>query len=244
MGWRRKPPGSDVRRVCAIGNNIRGVVTNKVGRIVQYESFAERSLLLRLERNPLVCDYASQPETLSYITPDGKSHRYTPDFMVWYRNGRIELHEVTLSSRTERIQQQARMTAAREICQERGWYYIVHTEQTLPQGAELSNLLVLIAYRPVGYANAAVQTWLRSQHQQAQTFGKLAIDVGTALQQPYQSLFAALYHEIWHGQIEIDWHRMLLHDGQPIVSMPIIYGAKHESTGNPTKDGMALLVDG
>ena len=57
MSLKRRPPVGNARRVTAIGQNIRGVMTNKAGHVVQFESFLERSLLLRLDCDPTVQDY-------------------------------------------------------------------------------------------------------------------------------------------------------------------------------------------
>ena len=65
MGLKRKPPAGNTRRVRSTGRNLCGVITNKVGRTVQFESFAERSLLLRLDRSADVVDYLSQPEQIA-----------------------------------------------------------------------------------------------------------------------------------------------------------------------------------
>ena len=156
MSLKRRPPLGNVRRVAAIGQNIRGIMTNKVGRTVQFESFLERSLLLRLDRDPTVEDYGSQPETFQFLDDRGKHRAYTPDFIVWRCDGSTEIHEVTLTSR--RLQPAARLreAAAAAICQRRGWSYIVHTESDLPQGTELANLLALFRYRPSAYAHSAV----------------------------------------------------------------------------------------
>lgn len=150
MGFKRKPPPGNVRRVRSNGQNLCGVMTNKANRTVQFESFTERSLLLRLDRTREVQDYASQPEQIRYTDNTGKSHTYTPDFKVWYTDGRISLHEVTLRCRLSNLRLQQRHVAADQVCQARGWQFLLHTEDTLPQGSELANLLALWPYRPTG----------------------------------------------------------------------------------------------
>ena len=226
MGLKRRPPGEDIRRVRAIDGNIRGVITNKVGRIVQYESFAERSLLLRLDRAPAIQDYASQPETLIYTTSDDKRHTYTPDFKIWKIHHQVEIHEVTRSERLNRPKQQARMQAAQAICSERGWSYVVHTECNLPQGAELSNLLFLVGYRPDVYSNVTLQTWLTHQAQQTKFLGDLMSEIEQNKSLRAAKLLTALYHEIWHGRIDINWQQLLLRAGRVHTSMPVTYGSQ------------------
>jgi hypothetical protein len=220
MGWKRRPPAGNVRRVVAISNNLRGTITNKTGRIVQYESFAERSLLLRLDRDWAVQDYASQPETFVFQAPDGRMHRYTPDFIVWRTTDHIEIHEVTISSRMDRPSQQWRMQAADRICRARAWQYLVHTEQTLPQGAELANLLTLLAYRPTGYASTQVQVWLE-QHLlpgEAREFSLLAQAAAVDTGRENSLIYSSLYHEIWHDRLQMDWQRLFMVNGCPVQS--------------------------
>jgi hypothetical protein len=83
MIYKRKPPPGNVRRARHIGKNLHGVTTNKRDRLVQFESEQERKLILLLERDATVFDFISQPETLTYVSENGRSRRYTPDFQVW-----------------------------------------------------------------------------------------------------------------------------------------------------------------
>lgn len=71
MSMKRKPPAGNVRRVISLGNNFRGVTTNKRGHLVQFEAEQERKLILLLERDALVVDYVSQPETLTGLATIG-----------------------------------------------------------------------------------------------------------------------------------------------------------------------------
>lgn len=132
MGLKRKPPANNSRRVRSNGQTLCGVVTNKAGHTVQFKSFAERSLLLRLDRRADVQDYLSQPDPIPYCDPAGKSHHYTPDFKVWHTDGHISLHEVTLTVQAETSPLQHRRAAAAQFCHARGWQYQLHTETTLP----------------------------------------------------------------------------------------------------------------
>ena len=75
MSMKRKPPTGNVRRVISLGNNFRGVATNKQGHLVQFESEQERKLILLLERDPQVVDYVSQPETLIFSDKQGRQRR-------------------------------------------------------------------------------------------------------------------------------------------------------------------------
>jgi hypothetical protein len=215
MKLKRKPPLGNVRQVVSTGQNIRGIITNKAGRLVQFESWAERALLLRLDRDPDITDYGSQPERFQFTAPNGQLHSYTPDFIVWRSNGQVEIHEVTMTDRHTRPSIAQREAAASEICRVRGWRYIVHTEQSLPQGSELANLLALFRYRPTAYADPAVS---RAADEQLAEGGPIALQ--TLVIQIAQELgiagpvvVAALGHLLWHGQIDIDLHQFLFAAG-------------------------------
>ncbi|MGD9146671.1 MAG: TnsA endonuclease N-terminal domain-containing protein [Anaerolineae bacterium] len=214
MKLNRKPPPGNVRRVRSTGQNIRGVITNKAGRLVQFESWAERSLLLRLDRDPGVTDYGSQPEQFKFIDPQGKWHTYTPDFIVWRRDGQVEIHEVTLSKRRTRPNIRQREAAAAEICRTRDWRYVVHTEQTLPQGSELANLLALFRYRVAACADQAVTgaVFNRLSHAEPTALLHLVTQVAHELGLPQPSVVAALGHMLWHGQVNTDLNRLIFTD--------------------------------
>lgn len=208
MSMKRKPPTGNVRRVISLGNNFRGVTTNKQGHLVQFESEQERKLILLLERDPLVVDYISQPETLIFSDEKGHQRRYTPDFQVWRATGQIELHEVTVQSRREsRSSLQEREIAAQIICQQRGWRYEVHTDQTLPSGFEYSNLDFLSAFRAEAHADAESASWwlgvLRGQGQvhPGWVLGQCRRDLREDI------LLNNLYHLLWHGKVGMNWHQ-------------------------------------
>ncbi|NCC35821.1 MAG: hypothetical protein EOM24_27980 [Chloroflexia bacterium] len=214
MSFRRKPPPENVRRVVSLGANCRGVTTNKRGRLVQFESEQERVLILLLERDPSVLDFCSQPETLTYVAADGHPRHYTPDFQVWRTDGRIELHEVTLEARRQaHAEPPLREDVALHMCQQRGWRYLVHTDQTLPHGYAYANLDILSAFRVTSYADPALVSWWGHQlRASGPTHPHVLLDqhVGTADQ---GRLLSTLYHLLWHDQIQMDWQRPLFWRG-------------------------------
>jgi hypothetical protein len=212
MSLKRKPPEGNVRRVTSIGQNLRGVITNKMGRIVQFESFAERTLLLVLERDRSVIDYGSQPETFEFVDRYGKARRYTPDFIVWKENGEIEIHEVTRTERRGGTGACEREYAAQKICQARGWRYIVHTEQSLPQQTEVTNLLALVAYRLKTYARPDITTIIQEYLRQTpkRLLSESSRDIALCLHLQDEVVLPALCYLLWHGELCTDWHKLLI----------------------------------
>lgn len=214
MSFKRKPPSGNVRRVVSLGANCRGVTTNKRGRVVQFESEQERVLILLLERDPSVWDFCSQPETLTSVAVDGRTHHYTPDFQVWRTDGQIEFHEVTLEARRQAHDTlPLREVVAQRICQQRGWRYLLHTDQTLPRGYEYANLDILSAFRVASYADPTLVAWWRQQvavRGPAHPLVVLAQHAGAVDQGRFLS---TLYHLLWHGQIQMDWRAPLFWRG-------------------------------
>lgn len=223
MSFKRKPPAGDARRVRSIGDNLRGVITNKAGRPVQFESWLERGLILRLDRDPTVLDYQSQPESFTFVDDQGKPHRYTPDFKVWRQNGVIEIHEVTVSQRRLRPEIWRREQAARGICRARGWQYVLHTEQSLPQGSEQANLLALAGYRPAVYAHQGVRQAVYEQvapHRPV-GFAGLIQHLGRQLHLTEGVVTAALCHLLWHGELLTDFNQLLFDAGAIVTGVQV-----------------------
>jgi hypothetical protein len=216
MGLKRKPPAGNSRRVRSTGQNICGVISNKAGRTVQFESFAERSFLLQLERRGDVTDYLSQPEQLHYVDSAGKAHSYTPDFKVWHTDGKISLHEITLTKRLDVPQIQQRHTAARLVCAECDWEFQIHTEEDLPQGSELANLLALWMYRSARYEHPRISEVIQQTLEQAEyRLYALVTHIQHLHGFELAQIASCLYHQLWHGQIEMNWQRLLFQDAVP-----------------------------
>ena len=214
MAFKRKPPPGNVRRVVGLGTNCRGITTNKRGRLVQFESHQERTLILLLERDATVRDYCSQPETFTFATVDGRLTRYTPDFQVWRTDGRIEIHEVTVEARRQAHgTPPAREVAAQTVCQARGWHYLVHTDQTLPSGYAYANLDILSAFRSASYADPRGTAFWRDQLAGQGAVHPQAILRHAAAAGEVGCLASCLYHLLWHNQVLMDWRHPLLWRG-------------------------------
>ena len=241
MSVKRKPPPDNVRRVISLGNNLRGVVTNKQGHLVQFESEQERKLILLLERDPTVSDFHSQPETIQFLDAEGRKRRYTPDFQVWRLNGSIEWHEVTVAARREaRVSLQEREVAAQIICEQRGWRYLVHTDETLPTGYEYANLDFLAAFRAVDFSATDSRAWWlthlpgQDEVHPAQILSQVKNDWQPGL------LCNCLYHLLWHGEVQMNWQQPFIWRDRfhphtriwlpkPLASDPLAKGVSSEA---------------
>ena len=208
MPFKRKPIPGNVRRVICLGKNVRGVTTNKRGHLVQFESEQEHKLILLLERDRTVTDYVSQPETLHFEDANAHMRRYTPDFKVWRTDGQIELHEVTLASRREsRDTLRQREEAARAICSERGWRYLVHTDETLPTAHEYANLNCLAAFRALVYASTELTDWWLGQLAGKDSIHPRLVLAQTTAPLETGQLLNTLYHLLWRDAVHMDWRQ-------------------------------------
>ena len=183
-------------------------------------------MLLLFERDKTVLNYRSQPETFEFTDKDKKLRRYTPDFKVWRTDGSIEIHEVTRTERQEQLRIIEREAGARKICQDRQWKYIVHTEKTLPQETEATNLLVLLRYRLKSYANSMVIAAVLEHLRQNSTLHlqRYAEYVAHQLDIAEPMVFTTLCHLLWHGEIYADLQKLLIFDSSfapgAIISLP------------------------
>jgi hypothetical protein len=209
---RRKPPKGNVRRVTTIGRNLRGVFTNKAGHPVQFESFQERILTLLFERDSNIKDYRSQPFTISFTDQDKKERKYTPDFLVRRHNNAIEIHEVTLTERQERTRSREREQAAKKVCKEKVWKYIVHTEKTLPQETEVANLLALLPYSLSKYVHEGIAQAMREHllDTSSDSLSECLKDIAHHLCLPEPTVFDTLCHLLWKEEICADLRSLLL----------------------------------
>lgn len=119
-----------------------------------YRSGWERRVMVWLDTNPNIIQWASEEVVVPYIKPvDGRKHRYFPDFYAKMitKEGKIKevLLEIKPSKETtepvkkKRITKQyinevvtwstntAKWDAAREYCSERGWEFRIITEKDL-----------------------------------------------------------------------------------------------------------------
>jgi hypothetical protein len=211
MAFTRKPPPGNVRRVVCLGRNLRGVLANKRGHVVQFESELEHTLVLLFERDSSVADYRSQPEVLRFRDAAGRPRTYTPDFRVWRTDGWVELHEVTVAARrAERAALREREAAAAALCRARGWRYVVHTDASLPSGSERANLAFLAAYRSDVHADAAVAAWWVARLADREPVHPRAALARATAGPPPGLLLNGLYHLLWRGVVQTDWRRPLL----------------------------------
>lgn len=119
-----------------------------------YRSLYELKLMMYLDRNQNVIEWASEEFFVPYKSPlDGKIHRYFPDFWVKKKNkeGLTETIVIEVKPKTQTIPpapqkeitkrylyevqtwgvNQAKWEAANKYCQHKGWKFMLATEKEL-----------------------------------------------------------------------------------------------------------------
>lgn len=121
-----------------------------------YRSSWELALMMWMDKNPDIIKYSSEETVVWYTSPlDGRPHRYFPDFVVRLRDrdGKIKTAMLEVKpdkqTRPPKPRKSGRVTksyleeqatwsvndakwkAARHFCRERGWEFIIITENNL-----------------------------------------------------------------------------------------------------------------
>jgi len=120
-----------------------------------YRSLWECKLMAYLDNHPDVLNWASEEVCIPYKSPiDGRRHRYFPDFYVKRRiNGKIKESVIEVKPKIQTVPpkklnrkiptqkylrevrtygiNEAKWKAANEYCKDRGWDFLIMTEDQL-----------------------------------------------------------------------------------------------------------------
>jgi hypothetical protein len=100
------------------------------GKEFFYRSGYECQVFECLELIPEVIAYDVEPfkQGIPYLF-DGEPRTYHPDILIKYNDGKIEVWEIKPSNQTALGVNQAKWAAAEIYCNNRGWTFVVVTEQ-------------------------------------------------------------------------------------------------------------------
>lgn len=102
--------------------------STKMKKSFFYRSGYENIVFQCLDELHCVNSYDVEPFEIPYIH-QGKAHKYTPDIIVSYVDGRKEIIEIKPASQTLMQKNQDKWYACQEACKARGWDFVVITEQ-------------------------------------------------------------------------------------------------------------------
>lgn len=104
--------------------------STKTGKTLGYRSGLEEKLYKILDQHDDVMSFYSEPFNIDYIHK-GQAHKYTPDLIVNFMDGRRQVWEVKPSNQTDLEMNKNKWRAAEEACKIRGWSFEVFTEQRI-----------------------------------------------------------------------------------------------------------------
>jgi hypothetical protein len=213
----------NVRNVHSNGKTITGVIVNNQNEFVQFESGSEEILPLIFLRDRTIIRLISQPVVIAYYDLDGKLHAYTPDFLVERKDGSIELHEYTLSSRRLKPESIAREIAARKYCEERGWIYIVHTELEFPNPTWIDNIQALHGFIAQGYNNEHVRKEIMSllKNGDKLTYSLVISEIQNILGIGKNVINGTVFHMLYWTDLCTDLNQLLFIQGHPNPTMKL-----------------------
>jgi hypothetical protein len=138
-----------VRKIGRSHSALRAVHPSvKSGQLVHLESALERDFCCLLEFGPDILKYVEQPVTIVYNL-EGKSRRYTPDFLIIYEGGRPSvLAEVKyrVDLRDNWAELKPKFRAAQQYAAAKGWEFRLYTELEI-QTAYLQNVKLLLRFK-------------------------------------------------------------------------------------------------
>ena len=125
----------------------------KMNEVIWWESQLERDYIYWLEIDPDVISYKSQPFFINYRS-EGKKRKYTPDFWV----KRPDKEQVIEVKPAQKITSQKNTALWRKIiplCEEKGWEFVVVTDEMIRIQPQLDNIKLLYKYAriPLSFQN-------------------------------------------------------------------------------------------
>lgn len=127
--------------------NIGKFPSRKMQATIWFESLLERDYIYLLEIDPDVLSFYGQPFKVLY-TSDSKQRKYTPDFFVERRNEK-QVIEVKPASKASSDKNLSLFQKVTPICEEKGWKFIVVTEEVIRVQPRLSNIKILFKYSDI-----------------------------------------------------------------------------------------------
>jgi hypothetical protein len=119
--------------------------STKMNRMIAWESQLEQKACYHFEYSPAVVAFREQPETLQFPYQDGMC-RYTPDFELTLYNGEICYVEIKPLSKLRSPEILERLQLANQFLAEKGYNFIVITDEELSFPNRIRNFSILRPY--------------------------------------------------------------------------------------------------
>lgn len=162
----------------------------RTGRHVPFESLAERSCLIELDRTPGVALVASQPMWIRWDGENPEAH--APDYFVRFEDGAGMVVDVRPRARIdEKATRQFDRTAA--LCRDCGWDYAVYAPDSEVRDA---NMRFLMRFREEGWRSTEAESTVRGAAGTIESIARILDSHGDGL--------ARCFSLIWTGHLAVD----------------------------------------
>lgn len=177
-----KPIAHQVRQIRPTRRSVSGCYAFRGKTSIQYESTLERDFLIRHEFFLNVIDIIPQPVQIPFVSNNGRSFTYTPDFLVSFRSTEFNdspikymLVEVKPTNEWQQNWRSwsAKWKAARRYAKQRGWSFRIVDESRI-RDPILENIRSLERYKRLNCdQHQSRQLLLRLKNKGASTFQEL-----------------------------------------------------------------------
>lgn len=137
-----------IRKITNGGRKVIGKFpSQKMGRMVMWESQIERDYIYLLEFDPEVISFEEQSVCVRYHDDrDGKIHRYTPDFLVTRVGNRVQVVEVKDDKTAKSDDCRQLFQRVAPIIYREGYEFMVVTDSMIRAQPLLDNVKLLQKY--------------------------------------------------------------------------------------------------
>jgi len=136
--------------------------STKMKRMIAWESQLEQKACYHFEYSPAVVAFREQPETLCF-SYQNRMCEYTPDFQITLCNGEIWYVEVKPLSKLFKPDIIERLQLAHQFLADKGYSFIVITDEELNYPTRIRNLSILrpyLRFEIPSYITQQTITWL------------------------------------------------------------------------------------
>ncbi|RKP56258.1 hypothetical protein D7Z26_06375 [Cohnella endophytica] len=117
----------------------------KSGDMVYWDSYLERDYIRLADFDSTVEEIYFQPVCIRY-TYKGKTYRYYPDFKIISLDGHVTIVEVKPRKYLQHPKNIVKYEVGRLFCDEKGWTFVIITDEEIRPGYLQNNLAILRAY--------------------------------------------------------------------------------------------------
>lgn len=189
-----------VRKITPYKRATGRFASNKMGRMMYWESTLERDYFYLLEFDPDVLSYREQSFKIHY-TYEGEKRVYTPDILV-VRKNKTQVVEVKPSSKINNKRNLLKFNVGRRYCKKNGYEFIVVTEKEIREGELLSNLHFL--YRFVNQRPSELESYKIKKVFKKNKCIKIKNISKYFTENKLEYLLPKIYYMIYFGELFVD----------------------------------------